>query len=354
MELEQLRRQIDEIDLELIRLLSERMKKAIAIADSKRKKKENLYSPAREKRIIERLLRRNDGPISDEALQEIIQLILTTSRALQSKPTVAYLGPEATFTHLAALKSFGKQTSLIPARSIGEVFAMVEKKQADFGVVPVENSTEGVVTHTLDMFLDSDLKICSEQVLTIAHHLLSRSYLEKITKIYSHPQALAQCRGYLEEKVPTAKLIEVDSTGKAAQMASEDLSSAAIASDVAASLYGLNIIAPHIEDSAHNFTRFLAIAREYNKESSGADTTSILFSIKDRVGALHTMLDPFLKHGINLTKIESRPTKRKAWDYVFFVHFEGHMDDEKSRLALSQLGESCLFLKVLGSYPRAD
>lgn len=354
MKLENLRREIDEIDCKLVDLLNERMGKVLGIAEAKKKRKEPFYSPAREKKILKGLVQYNQGPLPNEALIDIVQLILKTSLSLQSEPKVAYFGSPATFTHLAALKSFGKGAELIPAKSIGEIFSIVEKRQVEFGVVPVENSTEGVVTHTLDMFLDSDLRICAEIILEISHHLLGRGTLEKVNKVYSHPQALAQCREWLEENVPTVRLGEVESTVKAAQMAAKDLTFAAIASDVAASLYGLNIIASHIEDSPHNFTRFLVIGREYNKESSGQDKTSVLFSIKDRVGALHEMLAPFIKHGINLTKIESRPTKRRAWEYVFFLDFFGHKDEEKVKKALAELEESCFFLKVLGSYPRGE
>ncbi|TET48759.1 prephenate dehydratase [Candidatus Aerophobetes bacterium] len=354
MQLENLRRQIDEIDSKLVDLLNERIRKVFEIAEVKRKRGGTLYSPAREKRILQRLIQHNQGPLPNEALLEIMQLILKTSLTLQSEPKVVYFGPPATFTHLAAIKNFGRRAELIPEKSISGIFSRVEKKQAEFGVVPVENSTEGVVTHTLDMFLDSDLKICAETVLEISHHLLGRGFLEKVKKIYSHPQALAQCRGWLEENVPTVRLAEVESTARAAQMAAKDLTCAAIASDVAASLYNLNIIASHIEDSPHNYTRFLVVGREYNKERSGQDKTSILFSIKDRVGALHEMLAPFLKYGINLTKIESRPTKRRAWEYVFFLDFVGYKDEEKIKKALGELEESCFFLKVLGSYPRGE
>ena len=242
---------------------------------------------------------------------------------------------------------------MVPVKSIGQIFAKVEKKQADFGVVPIENSTEGVVSHTLDMFLDSDLKICAEIILEISHHLLGKGDLKGVRKVYSHPQALAQCRDWLEENLPTAGLLEVESTARAAQTTVREKDSAAIASDVAASLYGLKIMASHIEDRPSNYTRFLVIGRDYS-EKSGQDKTSILFSIKDRVAALYDMLSPFKNHAINLTKIESRPTKRKAWEYVFFLDFMGHKDDESVKKALAELEEECFFLKILGSYPKGE
>ncbi len=351
MKLKEIRVQIDELDSRLLDLLNERVKKVLEIARLKRKEGEDYYSPGREKLIIDRLEKQNRGPLPNDVVKEIIQIILRASLYLERKLKVAYFGPPATFTHLAALKNFGKQVDLIPVRSIGQIFAQVEKRKADYGVVPVENSTEGAVSHTLDMFLDSDLKICAEIILEIFHHLLGRGKLKDVKKVYSHPQALAQCRMWLEENLPAVKLCEVESTAKAAQLVAEEDGAAAIASEVAASLYGLGIISTHIEDRPQNYTRFLVIGRKY-AEKSDQDKTSILFSIKDRVGALYGMLSPFSKYGVNLTKIESRPTKRKAWEYVFFVDFVGHKDDEMVKKALSELEEKCFFLKVLGSYPR--
>ena len=266
---------------------------------------------------------------------------------------VSFQGERGAYSESAALSFFGPSIELKPCRELSEVFKSVEGGEADYGVVPIENSTEGVVSYTLDMFLDSDLKICAEIIQEIAHHLLGRGKLKDIKKVYSHPQAIAQCRVWLEEHMSTVKICETESTAKAAQLAAEEEGAAAIASEVAAGLYGLNILAAHIEDSPHNYTRFLVIGRNY-AERSGDDKTSILFSIKDRVGALYDMLAPFRVHGINLTKIESRPTKRKAWEYVFFVDFEGHKDDEKVKKALNELSERCLFLKILGSYPKGE
>jgi len=353
MNMEDLRKEIDRIDFQIVELLSRRAEKVLQIAKIKERKGESYYSPGREKVVLERLLTQNKGPLPDEELKEIIKTILKAYLSLQKKLKVVYFGPPATFTHLAAIKNFGHSVELIPARNIKEIFARVEKKQADYGVVPVENSTEGIVSHTLDMFLDSELKICAEIILEISHHLLGRGKLKNVKKIYSHPQAIAQCRLWLEEHLPDVKISETESTAKAAQLASQEEDAAAIASEVAAGLYGLRILEAHIEDSPHNYTRFLVIGRDY-AEPSGQDKTSILFSIKDRVGALYDMLAPFRAHGINLTKIESRPTKRKAWEYVFFVDFIGHKDDEPVKKALSELEERCFFLKILGSYPRGD
>jgi len=351
MDLNSLRRQIDDIDSKLVKLLNERASKVLEVARVKKRDKVDYYSPGRERSLMERLIKENKGPLSRETLSEIIQLILRTSLSLEKKLRVVYLGPPATFTHLAAIEHFSKKTDLVPVKSIREVFAVVEKKQADFGVVPVENSTEGVVNYTLDMFLDSDLKICAEMILEISHYLLSKGSLKEIKKVYSHPQSFAQCRNWLEENLPQVRLLEVQSNAKAAQLAAKEAETGAIASEAAASLYGLKIIAPHIEDISRNYTKFLIIGRGYS-ERSGQDKTSILFSIKDRVGALYDMLSPFRKYKINLTKIESRPTRKKAWEYVFFLDFLGHKDDENVREALAELEEKCFFLKILGSYPR--
>ena len=353
MQIEKLRAEIDTIDSKLVDLLNKRAKRVLEIARIKKKERRGYYSAGRERKILERLIKENKGPLSDEIVREIIRLILKTSLSLEKRLKVVYFGPPATFTHLAAIKNFGGGADLIPVKSISQIFAKVEKKQADFGVVPIENSTEGVVSYTLDMFLDSDLKICAEIILEISHHLLGKGDLKGVRKVYSHAQALAQCRDWLEENLPTAELFEVESTSKAAQRVAREKDAAAIASDVAASLYGLKIIASHIEDRPSNYTRFLVIGRDYS-ERSGQDKTSILFSIKDRVGALYDMLSPFKNHAVNLTKIESRPTKRKAWEYVFFVDFIGHKDDEEAKKALAELEEKCFFLKILGSYPKGE
>jgi len=353
MSIEKLRGEIDKIDARLVELLNKRAEKVLEIARIKEKEGKSYYSSGREKVVIDRLLSLNKGPLPDRELKEIIKAILNSFLSLQRRLRIVYLGPPATFTHLAAIRNFGQSAEYIPVKNIPEIFIMVEKGKSDYGVVPVENSTEGVVSHTLDMFLDSDLKICAEIILEIAHHLLGKGKLENAKKVYSHPQAIAQCRVWLEQNLPLAKICETESTAQAAQLASREEDACAIASEVAAALYGLSILEYHIEDSPHNYTRFLVIGRDF-AERSGEDKTSILFSIKDRVGALYDMLAPFRKYGINLTKIESRPTKRKAWEYVFFVDFTGHKDDEAVKKALSELEKECLFLKILGSYPKGE
>lgn len=352
MTIKNLRKKIDEIDSKILALLNMRTKIAIQIGKIKGTNKKGYYVPQREKEILDKLIKNNKGPLKTNLIRDIFGEILSASRSLQGKQRIAYLGPESTFTHLAAIKNFGKNAEYVPGKSIKDVFYDVEKGRADYGVVPIENSTEGVVNHTLDMFVDSELKICAEILLEISHNILSREKsLKRIKKIYSHPQAIAQSRNWIEDYLPNAELIEVSSTSKAAEMAKRNRFSAAIASSFASQLYKLNIISRGIEDSPNNFTRFLIVGTEYPSRS-GRDKSSIMFSIKDRVGALHDMLVPFKVNRINLTKIESRPSKRKAWEYIFFVDFVGHVDEKKIKMALRTLEKNCVFLRILGSYPR--
>jgi chorismate mutase/prephenate dehydratase len=268
--------------------------------------------------------------------------------------TVVYLGPPATYTHLACIERFGSSIRALPRESIQEVFEAVEREKAKFGVVPIENSTEGIVSRTLDMFIDSEVKICGEVLIRISHDLLSRSGVpEEIKKIYSHSQALGQCRQWLRKNFPHVELAETVSTAKAAQMATEDLQAAAIASPLASRLYGLKVIESRIEDYLHNYTRFLILGRQIY-ERTGKDKTSLLFSIHDSPGSLYGVLKPFSEKGINLTKIESRPIKDKPWEYVFFLDFEGHAADLRVDEAIGEMKKEVLFLKFLGSYPRSS
>ncbi len=350
-ELEKLRQEIDKIDMEMLRLLNQRARTAIEIGKIKKEEKLAAHVPQREREIYERLEKENKGPFPNEALRVVFREIMSASLALEQPLRVAYFGPKATFTHLAAMKQFGFFANYIPANSIREVFAEVERGRADYGVVPIENSTEGVVNYTLDMFVESNLKITSEILQEVGLHLLSLTgVLEDIKCVYSPPQPIAQCRTWIEHSLPHMPIVEVSSTARAAEMCVEDPSAAAIASELAAQLYGLKVIKSHIEDYTNNFTRFLVIARNHVPKSR-RDKTSIMFSIKDRVGALYSVLKTFSEHEVNLTKIESRPSRKKAWDYIFFVDLQGHMEDEKVKKALEKLEPQCLFLKVLGSYP---
>jgi chorismate mutase/prephenate dehydratase len=324
------------------------------IAELKRSRNEGFYFPEREKNILKRLQALNKGPFPNDALKIIFKEIFSASLSLEKPIDVACLGPLATFTHLAGMRHFGSSAHFIPVDSIRDVFETVESSKADFGIVPIENSNEGVVSYTLDMFMDFDLKITAEVMLEVAHNLLSLSGdIRKVKKIYSHPQATAQCRQWIEKNLPDVQLFESTSTAKAAELASEEPSSAAIASELAAKIYNLNFVERNIEDNKQNFTRFLIISRN-SVPKTGRDKTSVMFAIKNRPGALYDILSPFKRAKINLTKIESRPSRRKAWEYIFFVDMEGHDDDKKIKNAIERVKEACLYLKVLGSYPLGD
>jgi chorismate mutase/prephenate dehydratase len=252
---------------------------------------------------------------------------------------------------MACVQKFGSSVQYMPVHSIKEVFSEVERGRANFGVVPIENTTEGVVNHTLDMFIDSNLLIYGEILQEVSHHLLSNSGLiEDVKKIYSHPHALAQCRNWLEANLPHVPAVEVASTARAAELCIDEPTSAAIASELAGQLYGLKVIRARIEDNLNNFTRFLVLSQKPS-ERTGKDKTSLMLSVKDKVGALYDLLRPFASHGINMTKIESRPSQRKAWEYIFFVDVEGHINEERVNRAVEEVKGRCLFMKILGSYP---
>jgi len=350
MNLKNLRRQIDSVDKKITRLLNLRARITLGIARVKQKTGASIYSPDREREVLKRIASASKGPLKKSALEAIYREVMSSSLSLEKPLRIAYLGPEATFTHLAALKRFGSQVAYHSCDSIAGVFSEVGQGAADYGVVPIENSIEGAVTYTLDMFADSDLKICAQIILNVSHNFLANCPLNRVKKIYSNPEVFGQCRIWLRENLPAAELIEVSSTTRAAQIASEEKNSACIASLLAAKVYKLRVIASGIEDSPHNATRFFVIGRT-EAGKTGRDRTSVLFSIKDRVGALHDMLLPFKKYRINLTKIESRPSKKKAWDYYFFLDMEGHRQDARVKKALQELELRCTFLKILGSYP---
>jgi chorismate mutase/prephenate dehydratase len=372
-ELEGLRRKVDAVDRRILQALNERARLSQAIGRVKRDRNEEVYAPDRERKVLDRLGRSNRGPLSREALEAIYLEIMSYSKSVAKPLQIAYLGPEFTFTHEAAQKRFGASVRYVPCASIADVFTEVDRKRCDYGVVPVENSTEGAVTYTLDMFIQSDLKIFDEVYLRISHHLLSRSAsIRTVKNVYSNPQAFAQCRNWLEAELPGAKLIPLSSTAEAARrlmgyaarggfkeaaefvgkVSKNPKEDACIAGFLAAKKYGLKILAPSIEDQANNTTRFIVISRTGAKPTR-SDRTSIVFELKDRVGALHDSLVPFKRAGINLTKIESRPSKKRVWSYYFFVDFDGHVRSGRVRRALARLDARCSFLKVLGSYPKA-
>lgn len=357
MELSSLRKQIDSIDKNIVQALNKRAGLSLRIGSIKKKNKLGVYSPDRESDVYKKVTSKNEGPVSNEAIQAIYREIMSATLNLEGPMRVAYLGPVATFTHLASIKKFGSSVRYVPVNSITEVFAEVQKGRAEYGVVPIENSIEGAINHTLDMFIDSDLKICSEISLEITHNLLGTGSplgeaegKGKIKRVYSKPEVFGQCRIWLEANLPNVELVEVSSTAKAAEIVKKNKASACIASSVAAKYYDLKVLAKSIEDYSHNVTRFLVIGRTEPNPTKN-DKTSILFSLKDRIGALHDILIPFKKNKINMTKIESRPSKKKAWDYYFYVDFLGHYRDTNVRRALDELEKNAKFIKILGSYP---
>ncbi len=353
MDLSNLRKKIDALDTKIVSLLNERAAITLSVGKEKIKNGKSIYAPDREKEVLGRVKGLNKGPIDSKAVEAIYREIMSASLNLEKPLRIAYMGPQATFSHLAALKRFGSSVEHVDCDNVGEVFSKVEHGDCDYGVVPIENSIEGVVTHTIDLLVESDLKICSQVLLDVSHNVMAKGPLTKVKEVYSHPQVFGQCRQWLLRNMPGVALIPTVSTTKAAQLAAQKKNAACIASELAAPLYGLTVLKKNIQDSAHNITRFLVIANT-DVPRTGADRTSLVFSIKDRVGALHAMLSPFFKNKINLTKIESRPSKKKAWDYYFFVDCEGHQNDPQVARALKQLEGMCKFLKILGSYPVLD
>ena len=353
-EIKGLRGKIDQIDNQILDLLNERAGLVLKIGELKQEGNYAFHMLERECEIYERLMKRNAGSFPTEGIRDVFREILSASLSLEKMLKVVYLGPEATFCHIASLQQFGHSAKFSPAQGIPDIFDEVERGRVDYGVVPIENSTEGVVNLTLDLFIDSSLQICAEILLHVSHNLLSKTgRIEDIKRIYSHPQALPQCRNWLAKNLPHIPVKEVFSTAKAAQHAVEDQNVAAIASAFAARYYCLKTVRKSIEDVAENFTKFWVIGKK-SPGRTGNDKTSIMFSLRDGVGALHQMLEPFSDQGINLTKIESRPFKKRPWEYIFFIDIEGHVQDENVSSALDEVKKRSQFLKILGSYPRSE
>jgi chorismate mutase/prephenate dehydratase len=353
MSLQEHRQAIDKLDEEIIRLLNERTRHALEIGAIKLKAGEEIYAPHRELAVLDRLCRLNEGPVTNQSLRAIYREIMSSALSLEKSMTIAYFGPEATFTHQAAIRRFGSSLHYAPQKTIADVFNEVSRNRADYGVVPVENSTEGIVTHTLDMFVDSDLKIVAQIILPVQHCLVGKTSFEDIRKVYSHPQALAQCRTWLQNHLPQAEVIESSSTTRAAELAAVEKDSGAIASSLAAERYHLQILKANIQDNSANATRFLVLGRQCSPPT-GRDRTSLMLSIADKVGALHKALAPMRRHKLNMTRIESRPIKRRPWEYFFFLDCDGHAQDENVARAIAQLEKHCTQVKVLGSYPNAE
>jgi chorismate mutase/prephenate dehydratase len=355
--LSDIRNDIDAIDARIHALLNERARLAqlVGISKSASGKAVDFYRPEREAEVLRLALKRNQGPLRNEEIARLFREIMSACLAQQEPLKVAFLGPEGTFTQAAVIKHFGSSVRSLPLAAIDEVFHEVEGGVADFGVVPIENSSEGTVNHTLDMFLNSSLKICGEVELRIHHHLMGKmSGMDAIMRVCAHAQALAQCRGWLDQHLPEAERIAVSSNAEGARRARDERGTAAIAGRAAADIYGLTLLADEIEDRADNTTRFLVVGRKLFS-ASGADRTTLILSGSgpDDPGALFRLLEPLAEHRVNMTRIESRPSRKRKWDYVFFIDVEGHVTDPPVARALAELQARATMFRVLGSYPQA-
>jgi len=353
--LEEVRAQIDTLDAQIQALISDRARLAWAVRESKGNQRHavDFYRPEREAAVLRAVKERNEGPISDAEMLRLFREIMSVCLAQQEPLKIAYLGPEGTFTQQAVNLHFGHSVLALGVSSIDDVFHQVETTDADFGVVPVENSSQGVVSHTLDRFVDSDLKICGEIQMAIHHNLLSQAKsLAGIERIYSHQQSLSQCKNWIRQHLPAAECISVGSNAEAARRVRHAPDAAAISSRSAAEIYGLPVLFARIEDQSDNATRFLVIGRQL-LAPSGDDKTSLLLAGDEGPGALHSLLDPLARHSLNMTRIESRPCSAAAWSYVFFIDVDGHAESEPLKSALSEMQNATSLTRVLGSYPKA-
>ncbi|SEO69821.1 prephenate dehydratase [Aquisalimonas asiatica] len=349
------RARIDAVDQQVLELVNERGRLAQEVARIKREHGEqgDFYRPEREQEVLRRIESLNTGPLSDEVVTRLFREVMSACLALQEPLKVGFLGPEGTFTQAAALKQFGHGVQLQPLTTIDAIFREVEAGDMHYGVVPVENSTEGVVNHTLDCFLTSPLQVVGEVELRIQQNLASReTELQAIRRVYSHQQGLAQCRGWLDSRLPGVERVPVDSTGEAARLAAMEEGAAAVASDAAIDMYGLGALAEGIEDISGNTTRFLVIGRQ-SPPPTGDDKTSLVVSRSDRPGGLVSLLEPLARHDINMTRLDARPSRQGVWEYAFFIDLLGHADDAQVSAALAEMREQASLLRVLGSYPRA-
>jgi chorismate mutase / prephenate dehydratase len=357
--LQPIREQIDRLDQQLVELLNERISLAAEIGKLKRSSGGQIYVPEREDAVLRKVCAMNTGPIKDPALKAIYREVMSAAIALEKPLLIAYLGPEATNTHAAAMKKFGASVDYHAMATIGDIFTAVEKGEADYAVIPIENSTEGSVRETLDSFVESDLKIVAQIHLEITHALIATTPLEQITKVYSKDQALAQCRHWLQRHLPHAQLIDAPSTSRAVQIAKEEPGTAAVASELAALFYDVPVQVRNIQDKSDNTTRFFVLGKQpAGPVGKGRDMSSFVLSLGDDAashsGALLKMLMPLAERGINLSKIESRPSKKRPWDYYFFVDVTGHYEDANMKEALAHLKSFCPLVKWLGSYPVAS
>ena len=350
MSLDELRGRIDDIDGQILALLNERAQCAVQIGEIKHNTRSDFYVPEREKAVYEALKAKNTGPLPDRSVRSIYREIMSAMRALERPVAIGYLGPADTFSHMAAMRVFGSRAEYHPLPTVADIFTEVERKRLDYGVVPVETSMGGGVSDTLDRFVTSDTKIINELMLHISQCLMSTDSFDKITQVYSKSQPFVQCRTWLKANLPNAELIETSSTAEAARLVADRPGAAAIAAEMAAETYGLKILARGIEDVSYNFTRFFVIGNQLAKPT-GHDKTSVLLGIKDRPGALYTLLFPLAERGVNLTRIESRPSQKKAWEYVFFIELLGHAQESPVKEALEEIARECNELKILGSFP---
>ncbi len=352
-DIEALRRQINEIDRNILDLLQKRVEVAREIGRFKHQNNLPLYDPAREREVIARILEANQGKFPEKSLEYIYREIIAACRGSEEKLKVSFLGPPGTFTHIAGIRFFGNEANYVPREDIGEIFEDVSKGRSDFGIVPVENSLQGTVTYVLDLFLEYSLNVYGEMFMEIEHNLYSREDdLSRIRVLYSHQQAIAQCRGWIKKNLPGVKLVETLSTAEAASRAAEEEGAAAICTDWAGTIYGLKLLARGIQDNPVNTTRFFIISREeapYREEIKYK--TSINMILKDEPGSLFSALSPFSLYKVNMTKIESRPLKGKEWEYVFFIDMEGHHRDERVARTLEEVRKHTVSLDILGSYP---
>ena len=356
MKLPEIRKKIDALDGKLLKLLNERADLVHEVGLVKRADGTEVYAPEREELVLRTLAEKNaalNGRLPEKSIRAIYREIMSASLALEKDLTIAYFGPEATNTHQAARSKFGASVEYTPQISIADVFDVVARGNADYGVVPIENSTEGAVNHTLDVFMDSELRICAQILMKIENHLVAKIPRAEIRRIYSHPQVFGQCRNWLRQNLPDVDLTEVSSTPRAAELAATEEGAAAITGKMAAEVHGLQILAPSILDIASNTTRFLVIGRTASPPT-GDDRTSIMFCVQDKPGALFHALEPFNRLKLSMSKIESRPSKRKAWEYFFFVDIDGHSSEEKVRQAIEELEKHCTFVKILGTYPKTS
>lgn len=346
-----LRSDIDAIDDQILVLLNQRAELAVRVGELKSQHRQCHYAPKREREIIARMLQTNPGPFPPEGVRAVYTEIISASRSLERVLTIAYLGPPATYSHHAALRRFGRLSNYAPYQQLREVFEAVAKGDADYGIVAIENSTEGVVNSTLDLFIEVPVKICAETYIDVTHCLLSRGSLDQIEVVYSHPQALAQCQNWLRHTLPRARIEALSSTARGVERAREEPHAAAIGGEFAAEYYDIPILARSIQDRPGNTTRFVVIGHDENPPS-GNDKTSLVVYVRDRPGALYDALSPFREHHINLTHIHSRPSRDEPWQYTFYIDLHGHAQDPPVAAALAGLERASLFVKLLGSYPR--